>query len=53
VGKVDYTVIDLRGFTPDQIQSIQEYIGNLSKAEQGKIIPIGFTIPPPPLGFTW
>jgi hypothetical protein len=39
---VNYTVIDLNGFTQDQIADINQYIDNLPEAQQARIIKIGF-----------
>jgi hypothetical protein len=38
----DFTVIDLTGFTKDQINAVSHYINNLPSASRDKIIRIGF-----------
>lgn len=39
---VDYTVIDLTDFRPDQVQTVRDYLDTLSSTDQAKIIRIGF-----------
>jgi hypothetical protein len=39
---VDFTVIDLTGFSDQSISDITEYVDSLPEADQAKIIRIGF-----------
>jgi hypothetical protein len=38
----DYTVIDLTGYTPDQIKAIAQFIDSLTPAQQAMIRKVGF-----------
>jgi hypothetical protein len=38
----DFTVIDLTGFTPEQIAAVERYLGTLPPGQLAKIIRIGF-----------
>lgn len=38
----DFTVIDLTGFTEEQIGTVRAYINNLPAESQSKIISVGF-----------
>jgi hypothetical protein len=39
---MDYTVIDLTGFSDQSIADITNYVDSLPEAEQAKIMRIGF-----------
>jgi len=38
----DYVVIDLNGFTPEQIAEVSQYVDSLPEADQARIIRLGF-----------
>jgi hypothetical protein len=38
----DYTVVDLTGFTPEQIAAVRRHLDGLPASEQAKIVRIGF-----------
>jgi hypothetical protein len=38
----DYTVVDLSGFTPDQVAAVRRHLDGLPATEQDKIVRIGF-----------
>jgi len=38
----DFTVIDVRGFTPDQIATVRAYVDSLPESQRAKIIAVGF-----------
>ena len=37
----DFTVVDLSGFSDDQVQTVRQYLGQLSAADQARIIQVG------------
>jgi hypothetical protein len=38
----DFTVIDMTGFSPDQVRTVAEYVDSLSPAQQAQIVRVGF-----------